>query len=167
MTVLQIDNLPYKRTLLPPPTAQGPVSIYRPSYLRMAISMLKIRRPLERLIFNMGIAIPGTTVFLIETAPWFWHHSPLFWLSVSLSIRLYVFLLTASRGSLFHYRIIFNKPIHKCDLYHYVPLSNRICVHIKIYTNLTHQNDISFLLMHYQRFIYLFNQYYVPDWYIY
>ena len=41
-----------------------------PSYLLMAISMLKIRRPLGRLIFNMGIAIPGKTVFLIETAPW-------------------------------------------------------------------------------------------------
>ena len=47
--------------------------------------MLKIRRPLGRLIFNMGIAIPGKTVFLIETAPWFrsvWisricHHSQL------------------------------------------------------------------------------------------
>ena len=38
----------------------------------MAISMLKIRRPLGRLIFNMGIAIPGKTVFLIETAPWFY-----------------------------------------------------------------------------------------------
>ena len=37
----------------------------------MAISMLKIRRPLGRLIFNMGIATPGKTVFLIETAPWF------------------------------------------------------------------------------------------------
>ena len=36
----------------------------------MAISMLNIRRPLGRLIFNMGIAIPGKTVFLIETAPW-------------------------------------------------------------------------------------------------
>ena len=35
----------------------------------MTISMLKIRRPLGRLIFNMGIAIPGKTVFLIETAP--------------------------------------------------------------------------------------------------
>ena len=35
----------------------------------MAIYMLKIRRPLGRLIFNMGIAIPGKTVFLIETAP--------------------------------------------------------------------------------------------------
>ena len=34
----------------------------------MVISMLKIRRPLGRLIFNMGIAIPGKTVFLIETA---------------------------------------------------------------------------------------------------
>ena len=36
----------------------------------MTISMLKIRRLLGRLIFNMGIAIPGKTVFLIETAPW-------------------------------------------------------------------------------------------------
>ena len=35
----------------------------------MVIYMLKIRRPLGRLIFNMGIAIPGKTVFLIETAP--------------------------------------------------------------------------------------------------
>ena len=32
--------------------------------------MLKIRRPLGRLIFDMGIAIPGKTVFLIETPPW-------------------------------------------------------------------------------------------------
>ena len=40
----------------------------------MAISMLKIRRPLGRLIFNMGIAIPGKTVFLIETAPWLQHN---------------------------------------------------------------------------------------------
>ena len=37
----------------------------------MVISMLKIRRPLGRLIFNMGIAIPGKTVFLIETPPRF------------------------------------------------------------------------------------------------
>ena len=36
----------------------------------MAIPMLKIRRPLGRLIFNMGISTPGKTVFLIETAPW-------------------------------------------------------------------------------------------------
>ena len=34
--------------------------------------MLKIRWPLGRLIFNMGIAIPGKTVFLIETAPRHW-----------------------------------------------------------------------------------------------
>ena len=31
--------------------------------------MLKIRRPLGRLIFNMGIATLGKTVFLIDTAP--------------------------------------------------------------------------------------------------
>ena len=45
----------------------------------MVISMLKIRRPLGRLIFNMGIAIPGKTVFLIETAPWIliWRTKPL------------------------------------------------------------------------------------------
>ena len=41
--------------------------------------MLKIRRPLGRLIFNMGIAIPGKTVFLIETAPSFWYNTPHGW----------------------------------------------------------------------------------------
>ena len=41
----------------------------------MGIPMLKIRRPLGRLIFNMGIAIPGKTVFLIETAPRIFKHS--------------------------------------------------------------------------------------------
>ena len=40
--------------------------------------MLKIRRPLGRLIFNMGIAIPGKTVFLIETAPWLLGFFPTF-----------------------------------------------------------------------------------------
>ena len=48
----------------------GPRLNIKTSYLRMVISMLKIRRPLGRLIFNMGIAILGETVFLIETAPW-------------------------------------------------------------------------------------------------
>ena len=36
----------------------------------MVIPMLKIRRPTGRLIFNMGIPIPGKTVFYIETGPW-------------------------------------------------------------------------------------------------
>ena len=31
---------------------------------------VKDKTPLGRLIFNMGIAIPGKTVFLIETVPW-------------------------------------------------------------------------------------------------
>ena len=44
----------------------------------MAISMLKIRRLLGRLIFNMGIAIPGKTVFLIETAPCIKHKDRLY-----------------------------------------------------------------------------------------
>ena len=49
---------------------QGAVSIRKTVLLGMVIPMLKIRRPTGRLIFNMGIAIPGKTVFLIETAPW-------------------------------------------------------------------------------------------------
>ena len=57
--------------------------------------MLKIRRPLGRLIFNMGIAIPGKTVFLIETAPWSlantWHISfhLSYWTGTSRWNRLY------------------------------------------------------------------------------
>ena len=47
--------------------------------------MLKIRRPLGRLIFNMGIAIPGKTVFLIETAPWSKGITPLFYFRFSAS----------------------------------------------------------------------------------
>ena len=47
----------------------GAVSIRKTVLPGMAIPMLKIRRPNDRLIFNMGIAIPGKTVFLIETAP--------------------------------------------------------------------------------------------------
>ena len=48
---------------------QGAVSIRKTVLPGMAIPMLKIRRPNGRLIFNMGIAIPSKTVFLIETAP--------------------------------------------------------------------------------------------------
>ena len=55
--------------------------------------MLKIRRPLGRLIFNMGIAIPGKTVFLIETTPWFpctnsWAIECLMWVSMRTFIML-------------------------------------------------------------------------------
>ena len=59
-------------------TDQGAVSIRKTVLPGMAIPMLKIRRPNGRLIFNMEIAIPGKTVFLIETAPrppyqtWVW-----------------------------------------------------------------------------------------------
>ena len=48
----------------------GAVSIRKTILLGMAIPMLKIRRPTGRLIFNMGIPIPGKTVFYIETGPW-------------------------------------------------------------------------------------------------
>ena len=50
---------------------QGAVSIRKTVLLGMAIPMLKIRRPTGRLIFNMGIPIPGKTVFYIETGPCF------------------------------------------------------------------------------------------------
>ena len=72
---------------LEPWNDQGAVSIRKTVLLGMVIPMLKIRRPLGRLIFNMGIAIPGKTIFLIETGPW-WsfrgersmtgHKSPIF-----------------------------------------------------------------------------------------
>ena len=61
--------------------------------------MLKIRRPLGRLIFNMGIAIPGKTVFLIETAPWsvcIWNEKSIFengickWRPVGLDITVFI-----------------------------------------------------------------------------
>ena len=51
--------------------------------------MLKIRRPLGRLIFNMGIAIPGKTIFLIETAPWTRN-------VVSLTLNIAIAFMTAS-----------------------------------------------------------------------
>ena len=50
--------------------------------------MLKIRRPLGRLIFNMGIAIPGKTVFLIETGPW----SLVIWITLANGQELLGFL---------------------------------------------------------------------------
>ena len=52
----------------------GAVSIRKTVLLGMAIPMLKIRRPTGRLIFNMGIPIPGKTVFYIETGPWILTH---------------------------------------------------------------------------------------------
>ena len=52
------------------PDGLGAVSIRKTILPGMAIPMLKIRRPNGRLIFNMGIPIPGKTVFYIETGPW-------------------------------------------------------------------------------------------------
>ena len=54
--------------------------------------MLKIRRPLGRLIFNMGIAIPGKTVFLIETAPWWWLYSHRTQLTCTLPVLQNIFV---------------------------------------------------------------------------
>ena len=54
----------------------GAVSIRKTVLLGMVIPMLKIRRPTGRLIFNMGIPIPGKTVFYIETGPWWFRPNP-------------------------------------------------------------------------------------------
>ena len=58
-------------------TLQGAVSIRKTVLLGMVIPMLKIRRPTGRLIFNMGIPIPGKTVFYIETGPWYYYSNEL------------------------------------------------------------------------------------------
>ena len=48
---------------------RGAVSIRKTVLPGMAIPMLKIRRPNGRLIFNMGIPIPGKDGLYIETGP--------------------------------------------------------------------------------------------------
>ena len=94
----------------------------------MAISMLKIRRPLGRLIFNMGIATPGKTVFLIETAPCLPVHFMIILYEfilccISLLRRVHHLLLTPSaevmlhlndRGWMFH--VIFSSSLRRCNL---------------------------------------------------
>ena len=105
----------------------------------MAISMLKIRRPLGRLIFNMGIAIPGKTVFLIETAPraqWincgvtdalladydltlnmpniFWEHKNMFVFLPKASFGLWVLSLPASVCPSVYQSLACLSPLHLC-----------------------------------------------------
>ena len=58
----------------------GAVSIRKTVLPGMTIPMLKIRRPNGRLIFNMGIPIPGKDGLYIETGPWF-QVQPMFKLS--------------------------------------------------------------------------------------
>ena len=48
----------------------GAVSIQRCRFTKIRIPMLKIRRSSDRLIFNMGIAIPGKDGLYVETGPW-------------------------------------------------------------------------------------------------
>ena len=50
---------------------QGSVSILICLLTRLRIPMLKIRRSRARLIFNMGIPIPGKVDLYIEMGPWF------------------------------------------------------------------------------------------------
>ena len=64
----------------------------------MVISMLKIRRPLGRLIFNMGIAIPGKTIFLIETAPCLSYILNITMYNIVISNDLETYIARASAG---------------------------------------------------------------------
>ena len=92
----------------------------------MAISMLKIRRPLGRLIFNMGIAIPGKTVFLIETAPW----------------------LCVVWGNSYIPNVVILMDMSQSDQYtHYKIRQSTICVHISstYYINDAHCEDALFV----------------------
>ena len=70
-TLLSWGRWPRKKSPPSPGHAANPgaVSIRKTVLLGMVIPMLKIRRPTGRLIFNMGIPIPGKTVFYIETGP--------------------------------------------------------------------------------------------------
>ena len=68
--------------------------------------MLKIRRPLGRLIFNMGIAIPGKTIFLIETAPRYQPNLITFYMNWSNIISQY-------HSS---FKIIWYNTIHSCRM---------------------------------------------------
>ena len=92
---------------------QGVVDSYN---LHMAISMLKIRRPLGHLIFNRGIAIPGKTVFLIETAP---RRSTVFLGKLFIYIAISVTDSNLHLVNLNHTMLIF----YTCTLYHIVVLS--------------------------------------------
>ena len=53
-------------------STQRAVSILRCRLTNIGIPMLKIRRSCDRLIFNMGIPIPGKDSLYIETGPWCW-----------------------------------------------------------------------------------------------
>ena len=78
--------------------------------------MLKIRRPLGRLIFNMGIAIPGKTVFLIETAPclfWMnWLQFGLAWFCLHISCQYTYYMSPLTSRLQFCFPGIID-PIHK------------------------------------------------------
>ena len=92
--------------------------------------MLKIRRPLGRLIFNMGIAIPGKTVFLIETAPCMcvtfktmllthWGLVTTHTLTSWIIVYIWVFILRKFSylyGLIWVYTLIWNSPFHPIQI---------------------------------------------------
>ena len=64
---------------------QGAVSVQRCCLTSIGIPMLKIRRSCDPLIFNMGIPIPGKTVFILKQDPgsYCWYYSPVTFSSLS------------------------------------------------------------------------------------
>ena len=75
--------------------SQGAVSIRKTVLPGMAIPMLKIRRPNGRLIFNMGIPIPGKDGLYIETGPW--------WFLMNTGAKIFQLVLVSSMtGLLIH-----------------------------------------------------------------
>ena len=90
--------------------------------------MLKIRRPLGRLIFNMGIAIPGKTVFLIETAPW------VYWNQTQLIVLSYLVPADLSRVRYHQLWNILQDIIMNCGIYLHKNLITRlVCTHHSCY----------------------------------
>ena len=57
-----------KLSMVPP---VGHLNINMPFYQYIEIPMLKIRRSCNRLIFNMGIPVPGKMVFILRQGPWY------------------------------------------------------------------------------------------------
>ena len=107
----------------------------------MGIPMLKIRRPLGRLIFNMGIAIPGKTVFLIETAPWYFYHH----LSLSLLLWYWIYPIKMDILHKFH-----NAPLPYLTMHHSVT-EMCTCVHISVIKccNYVHISDTKWCIAGY------------------
>ena len=105
--------------------------------------MLKIRRPIGRLIFNMGIAIPGKAVFLIETPPWY-----LLPMSIIFAVQLIIETSHEQRKCLFNSLFRLTTKISKLYINRWFPHKGPVmrracpCHYIIIQWHKTEQPDI-------------------------